>query len=409
MRQSAYSIYLIIAGVAAFCFSVTFTTSAIYRFEAAGLNPLQLIFVGTTLELAVFLFEIPTGIVADVYSRRLSALIGFALIGCGFLVEGAWPLFATILLAQVIWGVGYTFTSGALDAWLADEIGEARLAGALLRGAQFGQAGSFAGIFVGVWLASFRLSLPYLVGGSGLLVLALYLLIAMPETAFTQVAAEERQTLAGLSTTLRQGMSVIRNSPMLQTMLAVALFYGLSSEGIDRLWEAHLLENFDLPGLGALEPIYWFGIVNGCVMLLTIGSTELLRRRADSLDGRRLALLLAAMTSVLIGGLLIFGLAPVFGIAIGAYVTLAVVRSTMSPLLATWYNRGIPSPVRATVLSTIGQMDAIGQVVGGPPLGAFATRFGLRAMFALIALLLTPVLALYARAISLTERRGKVD
>jgi DHA3 family tetracycline resistance protein-like MFS transporter len=246
-------------------------------------------------------------------------------------------------------------------------------------------------------------------GGSGLLLLALYLLIAMPETAFTPVAAEERLTLAGMSTTLRQGMGVIRNSPMLQTMLVVALFYGLSSEGIDRLWEAHLLENFDLPGLGALEPIYWFGILNGCVMLLTIGSTELLRRRADSLDGRRLALLLAAMTSVLIGGLLIFGLAPAFGIAIGAYVILALVRNTMSPLLATWYNRGIPSPVRATVLSTIGQMDAVGQVVGGPPMGAFATRFGLRAMFVLIALLLAPVLALYARAISLTKRRGKVD
>ena len=409
MRQSANSIYLIIAGVAAFCFSVTFTTSAIYRFEAAGLNPLQLILVGTTLELAVFLFEIPTGIVADVYSRRLSALIGFALIGCGFLVEGAWPLFATILLAQVIWGVGYTFTSGALDAWLADEIGEARLAAALLRGAQFGQAGSFVGIFVGVWLASFRLSLPYLVGGSGLLLLALYLLIAMPETAFTPVAAAERQTLTGLSTTLRQGMSVIRNSPMLQTMLAVALFYGFSSEGIDRLWEAHLLANFTLPGLDRLDPIYWFGILNGSVMLLTIGSTEIVRRRAESLDGRRLALLLAAMTAGLIGGLLIFGLAPAFGVAIGAYVMLAVVRGTMSPLLATWYNRGIPSPVRATVLSTIGQMDAIGQVVGGPPLGAFATRFGLSAMFALIALLLTPVLALYVRAISLAERRGRVD
>ena len=70
----------------------------------------------------------------------------------------------------------------------------------------------------------------------------------------------------------------------------------------------------------------------------------------------------------------------------------------MQPLLGAWYNRGLPPAVRATVLSTFGQMDAIGQVAGGPPVGAFATRFGLRAMFVLIGLLLTPVLALYGRA-----------
>ena len=113
MRRRPYSIYLFIAATVAFLFSVNFTTSAIYRLEIAGLNPLQLILVGTALELAVFIFEIPTGVVADSVSRRLSIIIGYVLIGSGFLLEGALPLFATILLAQILWGLGYTFTSGA--------------------------------------------------------------------------------------------------------------------------------------------------------------------------------------------------------------------------------------------------------------------------------------------------------
>ena len=102
-----------------------FTASSIYQVTVAGLTPLQLVLVGTTLELSVFIFEIPTGVVADVYSRRLSIIIGMFLIGLGFLVEGTFPIFWAILLAQVLWGVGYTFTSGATEAWITDEIGEA--------------------------------------------------------------------------------------------------------------------------------------------------------------------------------------------------------------------------------------------------------------------------------------------
>ena len=53
--------------------------------EVAGLDPLQMVLVGTVLELSVFLFEIPTGVVADVVSRKLSVVIGHAMMGLGFL------------------------------------------------------------------------------------------------------------------------------------------------------------------------------------------------------------------------------------------------------------------------------------------------------------------------------------
>ena len=60
-------------------YKVTFAMSAIYRVEVVGLDVFQLVFLGTVLEATVFLFEIPTGVVADVYSRRLSVIIGIAM------------------------------------------------------------------------------------------------------------------------------------------------------------------------------------------------------------------------------------------------------------------------------------------------------------------------------------------
>ncbi len=78
------------------------TVSSVYRITEASLDPLQLVLVGTAPEVTVFLFEVPTGVVADVYSRKLSLIIGFAFMGAGFILEGALPLFATILAAQVV-------------------------------------------------------------------------------------------------------------------------------------------------------------------------------------------------------------------------------------------------------------------------------------------------------------------
>jgi len=92
---------------------LVFTVNLLYLATVVGLSPLQLVLVGTVLEATCFLFEVPTGIVADLYSRRLSIIIGFLLIGAGFILEGSVPTFAAVLATQVLWGIGYTFTSGA--------------------------------------------------------------------------------------------------------------------------------------------------------------------------------------------------------------------------------------------------------------------------------------------------------
>ena len=82
-------LYIALRISTAFVMATAFTTSAIYRINLGGLSPLQLVLVGTVLELSVFLFEVPTGVLADTYSRRLSMIIGFAIIGVGLVVEGS--------------------------------------------------------------------------------------------------------------------------------------------------------------------------------------------------------------------------------------------------------------------------------------------------------------------------------
>ena len=101
-KADAYKLYLVLSGIQSFAMTMVFTVNLVYQVKQVGLNPLQLVLVGTCLELTAFLMEIPTGVVADVYSRRLSVIIGIALLGLGFVVEGSFPLFEALLVAQTL-------------------------------------------------------------------------------------------------------------------------------------------------------------------------------------------------------------------------------------------------------------------------------------------------------------------
>ena len=125
-RLDATLVYLIFSGVGALSFASITTVNLVYQVEVAKLSPLQLVLVGTALEVVCFLCQVPTGVLADVYSRRLSVIVGIFILGVGFILEGSIPLFATIVVGQALFGIGATFMDGAEQAWITDEVGEAK-------------------------------------------------------------------------------------------------------------------------------------------------------------------------------------------------------------------------------------------------------------------------------------------
>src|SRR5262249_331663 len=90
-KADAYKVHLTQAALGSLVGSLVWTGMMVYQVLVLKLTPFQLVIVGTTMESTIFLFEIPTGIVADVYSRRLSFIIGFCLMGIAYLVEGSIP------------------------------------------------------------------------------------------------------------------------------------------------------------------------------------------------------------------------------------------------------------------------------------------------------------------------------
>lgn len=403
-KLPAYTVYLILSAVFPLFFTMIAMISAIYRVETAGLNPLQLVLVGTVLELSVFIFEIPTGIVADMRSRRLSVITGYFLIGLGFMVEGAFPTFGIILLAQVIWGVGATFTSGAEEAWLADELGEEGLSQVYLRGSQLAQIGTLFGMGVSVLLGQIALALPMFAGGFLIVLLAIFLWLFMPETNFKPAPTAERQSWKKMGDTFKGGIEVVKGQRILLLIMAMTVFFGLSSEGMDRLWEAHFLENIQFPALANWNVVTWFGLINVVGMLLNLGLTEIVRRRVNTDDDATAVLFLLLTNAGYVISVTAFALASGFSIGLLSIWSVGVFRRIGYPITAAWTNKKLKPESRATVLSMRGQLDAIGQFIGGPIIGAVGTFFSLRVAMLGVALFVSPVLLLYRQALRLERQ-----
>ena len=388
-----------------------FVVIAVYLVREVGLDPLQLILIGTVMEAAVFIFEIPTGVFADTYGRKLSIVVSILLQGVAWSLVGLVPHFVPILIAWALWGFGYTFMSGAYEAWITDEVGSDEVGPVFVRGQRLSYAGALVGLGLGVGVAAYDLSLSVVLAGALTVAVGLLALVAMPETGYRRrQPGEERPKVGELVATAREGARFARRTPLILLLLATTFFAGAASEAFDRLREAHFIRDVGLPQLGSLDPVVWFGIFGVASMVVgLVGSTVLLRHFEQATRGG-MARLLFVLTAVLAAGWMVFALAGNLALAVGALLVAGLARSLVGPLYMTWLNQQITdSSVRATVISISGQADAIGQTAGGPGLGVIGNVFGIRAALVAAAFVLTPALALYGRAMRHGGKEPELD
>jgi len=298
-RLTATTVYLASELWLELAWKISFTVTAVYFVTEVGLNPFQLVLVGTVLELTILVFEVPTGVVADTYSRRLSLIIGWVVMGLGMIIVGASHSFPVILGGYATWGFGYTFTSGADQAWITDEVGVARVGRLFVRGQQLGYVGGLAGIGVSVAVASVDLSSAIMLGGVLAIGFAVFAAVTMPEHGFARRARAERAgALRDLRTTTARGARYVRTSPLLLLIFGIAFFAGASTESFDRLWQAHIIRDIGLPGLGSLDPVVWFGVFSAGSMLIGLAASQVLIRHVEDADRARLTRLLFLFTLV---------------------------------------------------------------------------------------------------------------
>jgi DHA3 family tetracycline resistance protein-like MFS transporter len=382
---------------------------SVYLVRELHFSPLQLVLMGTAMEAAVFLCEVPTGVVADTYSRRLSLIIGYIGMGVAWAAVGLVSAPWLIIALWGLWGLSYTFTSGAEQAWITDEVGFENVGTVFLRGARYGQVGAVLGLLaqVGVGVVSLRAGV--ILGGVFTIACGLGCLAFMPEHGFRRVPREERgSALTEMRTTATAGARYAWAAPAILLLIGVGLFLGASSEAFDRLKEAHFLRDIGLPG--DIDPVIWFGLLWLAGMVLNIVAIGSLIKRVDRGGRESVARYLFAFVFLELVAMLVFALTGSVWLAVAGILGVFFARNMAEPLFNTWLNEQITdSSVRATVISLTGQSNAIGQTAGGPVLGLVGNVWGIRAALAGGAAAIAPALALFARAVAHHGREPELE
>lgn len=334
------------------------------------LTAAQLILMGTAMEIAMLIGEVPTGVVADVFSRKWSVVIGGLMIFSAQFASGIVDEWGLYLVTQFVWGLGWTFISGAEIAWVTDEVGSAdAVEPLLLRRGRLEFAAVIGGIFTfGALTLVMPLKTSVMVAGGLGIVWTLYLARAMQETGFQPTTAPRRETF---NQTLGHGARFTWSHKGLRVLGVALVLGGMAAEALDRL-DVRRLE--DLGMSDAVSPV----LVLGAVMIgkALLGGLVLWRFEhrfagKNVVTGFSVLLGLVAVGAVLLAHVPVLAFAAVMLIAQGGLLNLT------DPLVDTWTNALAPPTARATVHSFIGQTRSFGEIVGGVSLATVASVYTL--------------------------------
>ncbi|PAQ15508.1 hypothetical protein CD798_06900 [Bacillaceae bacterium SAOS 7] len=379
-------------------FWMVFTVNLLYYVQVVEMNALQLVLVGTVLEITVLICEIPTGLIADYKGRKFSIVLGYSLIGLGFFIEGLFPTFTTILIAQVIWGIGYTCISGALQAWITDEVGLNKVDKVFINSTKYENVGNLFGILLGIVIGYISVQVSILIGAIGFLFLALYLWRNMTETrVINEKKKDSLSFIENIKSMLSSVFSSFKANIILRYVLLIACIVGIYSEGFDRLWISHIADIIE-GTLSEKHMIFVVGGVQFVTSIFTIIVFQFLNRMSEKIQFKSLYKGLRLSYFILILALICFAFSTNLIGLICFFIIIQVIREVTSTFENIWFNQLITdSSKRATFFSVKGQVDAIGQIGGGPVAGLISQYTSIKIGLAASALLLSPVLFIYQK------------
>ncbi len=372
--------YLVLTVLTTLAASFIWGVNTLFLLDA-GLDNTQAFAANAFFTLGMVVFEIPTGVVADTRGRRYSFLLGtFSLLASTVLYWVMWATKAPFwgwAIASVLIGLGFTFFSGATEAWLVDALAAAGYTGAL--DTVFGRAQVATGVAMlggsvlgGVVAQVSDLGMPYLLRAGLLLVTAVVAWRFMHDLGFSpdRTARPLKAVRAVLAGAVE---GCLRNRPVRWLMIAapftagtgVYVFYALQPYLL-QLWGDP--RAYSVAGLAAAL-VAGAQVVGG---LLVARVRHLFQRRTD-------ALLLGAIVGV--GLLVAIGLAGGFWLALVLVAVWSMLGAMVSPLRQSFINGVIGSQQRATVLSFDSLMGNAGGVVVQPVLGRVADVSGYPASY----------------------------
>jgi MFS family permease len=372
--------YYTLAGLYTLSAALIWGVNTLFLLDA-GLSFFEVFLANAAFSAGMVVFEVPTGVVADTLGRRVSFLLSVVVLSVTTLlyvalaeVEAGVVAFAVV---SVLMGLGFTFYSGAMEAWLVDALSvtghDGALDGIFARGQQITGAAMLVGTVGGGLLGQLDLSIPYLVRSALLVAVFVIAYAVMHDIGFTPQRLTIAELPSAVARNARDGVTYGWGQRPLR-LLMLASFFQLGFF----MWAFYASQPYLLDLLGS-DAVWVAGLVTAGIALSTIAGNQLvdvLSRRC----GRRTTLLLGA-AAVETCAAIVLGVVSSFWAALPALLLITAASGVTSPVRQAYLHQVVPSEQRATVVSFDSMISNTGGVGGQLGLGALGESRSVGAAF----------------------------
>ena len=360
--------YFLIAGLYTLAAALIWGVNTLFLLDA-GLDILEVFIANASFTAGCFFFEIPTGVLADTRGRRLSFLLSVGILLTSTLAYVGVAQMGGGLIAfcavSVLMGLGFTFYSGAVEAWLVDALESTGFDGPLdrvfARGSMVTGAAMLVGTAGGGLLGSIDLALPYVARAGTLGLVFVVALLVMRDLGFKPRAVRTADLPAEMSKIARESIAYgWRRRSVRLLMICSAVQLGFLTWGF-YAWQPYFLE---LLGRNA---VWVAGVIAALISLSTI-TGNLLVDVFSRFCGKRTTLLIYAagvQTAAAVG----VGLVGSFWAAVALLLVVTATMGVMGPAKQAYLHSVIPSDHRASVISFDSMLGSAGGVLGQGGLG----------------------------------------
>jgi MFS family permease len=400
--------YLVLSGLFTLSASLIWGINTLFLLHA-GLSIFEVFVANAAFTAAMALLEIPTGVVADTRGRRASFLLSEITLAIGTLayvgvaaIHGGLLLFC---LAGVILGLGYTFYSGAVEAWLVDALKATgytkELDGVFAKASTVSSFAMIVGTILGGLLGQIGLSVPYLVR-TALILLALVVgFLTMFDIGFTPRVVGFKGIGAEMKKVAKAGITYGWNKPAVRLLVLQSFVaYGFFS------WAWYAWQPYFLQLYGS-NAIWLSGLIASAFALAGIVGNQLVRRLAT--PGRRRTTILLWTSAISSATMVATGTFRTFWVAVPVFLLGAVASGLGSPVRQTYLHASIPTSERATLVSFDSLVGSVGSVGGQTGLGWLSQERSIPAGFVVGGLFTLLVLPIYGRLRSLHEPADRIE
>ena len=368
---SVVRVYLAISGLFTLSASVIWGVNTLFLLDA-GLDIFEVFIANAAFTAGMVLFEIPTGVVADTGGRRRSFLLSAVTLLIGTLgyvaIAATGGGLISFVAASLVLGLGFSFYSGAVEAWLVDALQATGFQGQLerifARGEMVSGVAMLVGSVGGGVLGNLDLAWPFLARASLLAAVFVVGLVAMHDIGFTPRATNLSALPGEMNRVLQASVRFGWRARPVRLLMLVSLV-----QGVFTMWGFYAWQPYFLELLGR-DAVWVAGVVSALTALSTIAGNALVEF-FTRFCGRRTTMLITAMV-VLAATAVGVGVAGSFWLALVLLLVLSAADGVAMPVQQAYLHDVIPSAQRATVVSSVSLMGSAGGIGGQLGLGYIA-------------------------------------